>query len=84
MHWSQKGCEAMVKVKQGMFNGTLRDAYLADLNRSARQLREDKKIISASMILHQKSRPSVGAKQGSIALYAPASSAMGQLFKSFR
>lgn len=84
MHWSQTGCEAMVKVKQGMFNGTLRDAYLADLNRSVRQLREDKKIISASKILHQKSRPSVGAKQGSIALYAPASSAMGQLFKSFR
>ena len=84
MHWSQKGCEAMIKVKQGMFNGTLRNAYLADLNRSVRQLREDKKIISASKILHQKSRPSVGAKQGSIALYAPASSAMGQLFKSFR
>lgn len=84
MHWSPNGCEAMVKIKQGIFNDTLREAYLSDLRRSVRQSREDKKIITASKILHQKTRPSIGTQRGSIALYAPASSAMGQLFKSFR
>ena len=84
MHWSERGCEAMVKVKQGVFNQTLREAYLADIHRSARQVRKDKQLVSATKILHQKFRPSVGAKQGSISLYAPTSSAIGHLFKSFR
>lgn len=84
MHWSKNGCEAMVKVKQGIFNGTLREAYIGHINRTTRQQREDKKVIRLSKILNQKSRPSIGAKQGSIALYAPSSSAMGKLFKTFR
>lgn len=75
MHWSKKECEAMVKVKQGIFNDTLRVAYIGHIRRTTRQLREDKKIIRLSKILNQKPRPSIGAKQGSIALYAPSSSA---------
>lgn len=84
MHWSKKGCEAMIKVKQGIFNGTLREAYISHIKRTTRQQREDKQVIRLSKILNQKSRPSIGAKQGSIALYAPSSSAMGKLFKTFR
>lgn len=84
MHWSKKGCEAMVKVKQGIFNGTLREAYTGHTKRTTRQQRTDKKVIRLSQILNQKSRPSMGAQQGSIALYASSSSAIGKLFKTFR
>ena len=84
MHWSKKGCEAMVKVKQGIFNDTLREAYIGHIKRSTRQKREDKKVIRLSQILNQKTRPSIGVKHGSIALYAPSSSAIGKLFKTFR
>lgn len=84
MRWSKKGCEAMVKVKQGIFNDTLRIAYIGHLKRSTRQQRKDKKVIRLSQILNQKARPSVGAKQGSIVLYAPSSSAIGKLLKTFR
>lgn len=83
MHWSAEGCEAMVKIKQGMFNGTLREAYLEDLTISVRQQRQSKKIVSVAKILHQKVRPSIGAQRGNISLYAPSSSPMGKLFKSF-
>lgn len=83
MHWSVEGCEAMVKIKQGMFNGTLRDAYLYSLKRSVRQQRQSKKIVSVAKLLHQKTRPSIGAQKGNIALYAPSSSPMGKLLKSF-
>lgn len=50
MHWSKKGCEAMVKVKQGIFNGTLREAYIGHIKRTTRQQREDKKVIRLSKI----------------------------------
>ena len=84
MHWSEEGCEAMVKVKQGILNHTLRDAYLHQQNRSTRQQRKLKQTIRLSSLLHQKTRPSVGAKDGTMPLYASHSSAMGQLIKSFR
>jgi len=84
MHWSAEGAEAMVKVKQGILNGTLREVYLEDLKRSARKQREVKKVIRMSSYLRQPTRPSIGAKQGSIGLYAPHSSAIGKLAKSFR
>ena len=84
MHWSKNGCEAMVKVKQGIFNDTLRHAYLNGIHRTARQQREDKKIIRVSQILHQPIRPSVGAKRGQIPLNAPSSSAIGKLLKMIR
>lgn len=84
MHWSSDGAEAMVKVKQGKLNGTLREAYLKDLHRSVRKQREVKKIVRVSAYLHQPTLPSIGAKQGSISVYAPHSSAIGKLAKSFK
>jgi hypothetical protein len=84
MHWSMTGCEAMVKVKQGIFNGTLRTAYLGHIHRSTRQRRVDKKVIRISTLLNSKPRPSIGAKQGNIPVNAPSSSPMGQLSKAFR
>lgn len=84
MHWSEIGCEAMVKVKQGIFNGTLREAYLGHVHRSTRQRRMDKKVIRLSTLLNSKPRPSIGAKQGSIPLNASSSSPIGQLSKAFR
>ena len=84
MKWSPDGAEAMVKVKQGKLNGTLREAYLKDLHRSARKQREFKRVVRMSTHLHQPVRPSIGTKSGTFALYAPHSSAIGKLAKSFR
>lgn len=84
MHWSLEGAEAMVKVKQGILNGTLRAVYLESLRRSARKQREVKQVVRMSTYLHQPMLPSIGIKQGSIAVYGPHSSAIGKLAKSFR
>ncbi len=84
MHWSSEGAEAMVKIKQGIFNGTLRTAYLKQMKMSARKQREVKKVIRMSSYLRQPTRPSIGAKEGSIPVYGPHSSAIGKLAKSFR
>jgi len=84
MHWSKKGAEAMVKIKQGIFNGTLREAYIGHVERTKRQQREDKRVIRHSKLFNKKTRPSIGAQQGSIAVHAPSSSAIGQLAKIFR
>lgn len=84
MHWSKKGAEAMVKVKQGILNGTLRDVYLASHQRSKRKQREVKRTVHMSHYLQQPTRPSIGAKQGSVSLYAAHSSAVGRLVKEFR
>lgn len=45
MHWSAEGREAMVKIKQGILNQTLREAYLKNQNRSVRKHREVKRIV---------------------------------------
>ncbi|MGB6177981.1 ISLre2 family transposase [Carnobacterium sp.] len=84
MHWSADGCEAMVKVKQGMFNHTLREAYLHQQKRSARKQRKVNQTVRLSSLLHEKTRQSVRVKNGTIPLYASRSSAIGQLIKSFR
>lgn len=84
MHWSPKGAEAMVKVKQGILNGTLREVYLRDQKRSTRKQREVKKAVRMSQILRQPTRPSIGAKQGAIGVYTAHSSAIGKLAKSFK
>ena len=84
MHWSAEGCEAMVKVKQGMFNHTLREAYLHQQKRNARKQRKVNQTVRLSSLLHEKTRQSVGAKNGTIPLYASRSSAIGQLIKTFR
>lgn len=84
MHWSSEGGEAMVKVKQGILNQTLRDVYLKHQHRSARKQREIKKAVRMSQILRNPTRPSVGARQGAIGLYTAHSTAMGNLVKSFK
>ena len=81
MHWSKEGAEAMVKVKQGIANNTLKEVYLASQHRSHRKQREVKKAVRMSEYLRQPIRPSIGVKQGSISLYSAHSSAMGRLFK---
>lgn len=84
MHWSEQGAEAMVKIKQGMLNSTLRDVYLASQQRSRRKQREVKRTVRMTKFLHQPHRQSIGVKQGSISLYTAHSTAMGQLFKTLR
>lgn len=37
MDWSAEGSEAMVKVKQGILSGTLREVYLKEQYRSFRK-----------------------------------------------
>src|SRR5690625_2680349 len=84
MHWSREGAEAMVKIKQGIANNTLREVYLASQKRSHRQQRKVKQTVRMTEFLRQPTRPSIGAKQGSISLYAAHSSALGRLVKGFR
>lgn len=84
MHWSKEGAEAMVKVKQGILNNTLREVYLASQKRSKRKQREVKRVVRITEYLRQPTRPSIGAKRGSININAPHSSAIGNLLKSFR
>lgn len=81
MHWSEEGAEAMVKVKQGILNRTLREVYLASQKRSKRKQCAIKKSIRMSDILRQQTRPSIGAKQGTISVNAAHSSAIGRLYK---
>src|SRR5690625_4489134 len=82
MHWSKEGAEAMVKVRQGIANNTLREVYLASQQRSYRKQREVKRKVRISTLLRQPTQPSVGVKQGSISLYIAHSSAIGRLFKA--
>lgn len=84
MHWSTKGAEAMVKVKQGMINGTLREAYLQHNPFTAREQRKRKKTIRLARLFSQPTRESVGVRQGSFALHAAHSSPLGKLQKGLR
>lgn len=84
MHWSDEGAEAMVKIKQGILNQTLREVYLKHQQRSARKQRVMKKVVRVAQILHEQIRPSIGVKQGKISLYSAHSSAIGQLVKVLR
>lgn len=84
MHWSVKGAEAMVKVKQGMINGTLKDAYLQHNQITARAQRKRKKTIRLARLFSRPTRESVGVKQGSFALHAAHSSPLGKLQKGLR
>ncbi|TCT18789.1 uncharacterized protein UPF0236 [Melghiribacillus thermohalophilus] len=85
MHWSKAGGEGMVKVIQGILNGTLRNVYLKhQTKRSKRKQRHVKQTVRIAQILRQPTRTSVGIKQGSISIYTAHSSAIGKLMKSFR
>lgn len=74
----------MVKVKQRMFNRTLREAYLSQQMRGSRKQKQKRKRICIAILLMQKTRSSIGVKQGSIALNGSSSSAIGQIKKIFR
>src|SRR5699024_5852910 len=82
MHWSDSGAEAMVKIKQGILNDTLREVYLASQHRSDRKQRKVKQTVRMSALLSQKTKPFISAKKGSIPVHAAHSSAIGQLFKT--
>lgn len=84
MHWSREGAEAMVKIRQGIANNTLREVYLASQHRSHRKQRKIKRTVRMSEFLRQSTQPSIGVKQGSISLYTAHSSALGRLVKGFR
>ena len=81
MHWSAKGAESMVKVKQGILNGTLREVYLMSQKRSKRKQREIKQTVHMSQYF-RKTKHANNSRQGSISLYAAHSSAVGRLLKS--
>ncbi|MDY0394660.1 hypothetical protein RWE15_09610 [Virgibacillus halophilus] len=74
----------MVKIKQGMLNNTLRRAYLNVNDRSARKQRDVKKAVRVAQFLRQPTLPSIGAQQGSIALYTAHSTATGNLVKALQ
>lgn len=84
MRWGQSGGLGMVKIIQGQANGTLRDAYLNNRGLSDRKKRMIKQSIRMSYYLSQPTRPSIGAKQGSVSLYVAHSTAVGNLLKSMR
>jgi hypothetical protein len=84
MHWSAEDTEAMVKIIQGMVNGTLLSVYLKHQERNARKHCEVKRVAKKAEILYQKTRPSIGVKDGHIPLNGPNSSALGQLIKGFQ
>ena len=83
MHWSREGAEAMVKVKQGMENKTLREVYLTSQTRSYRKQRKTKQMVRMSSFFKKTEGPSFKVRQGSVSLYAAHSSAVGRLFKTF-
>ncbi len=49
MHWSKKGAEAMVKIKQGILNQTLREVFLKHRTRSGKKkgIKTSNKVIRA-------------------------------------
>src|SRR5699024_2661729 len=81
VHRRKAGAEAMIKIQKEFENDTLRDVYLASQQRSHRRQREVKKMVRASEVLRQHTRPAMGVKRGSISLYSSHSSAIGRLFK---
>lgn len=82
MHWSQAGALGMVKLLQARANKTLRSMYLNHSALSQYKQKDMKKSVRMSYHLSQKTRPSVGAKQGGIPINGSNSSAIGQLVKS--
>jgi len=81
MLWSAIGAESMVKVKQGILNGMLREVYLMAQKRSERKQRDVRKTVRMSEYF-RKSKQTNNSRQGSISLYAAHSSAVGRLLKS--
>src|SRR5690625_2235513 len=84
MHWSKDVAEAIVKVKQRILNGTLREVYLAAQRRSNRKQRKFKQSVRMSYYLNYGNSSSSGVKQASISLHVAHSSALGRLVKGLR
>ncbi|MCO7177207.1 ISLre2 family transposase [Sporolactobacillus kofuensis] len=80
MHWGQSE-EGMVKVIQGLRNGTLKTAYLASFTPSQRVKRIMKKAIRIASLLKEPTVPSIGVHYGQIGCHASSSSALGQMNK---
>lgn len=80
MHWGQSE-EGMVKVIQGIRNGTLKAAYLNAFIPSKRVERALKKRIRIASLLKEPVLPSVGAHHGRVGCYTSSSSAVGRLNK---
>lgn len=83
MYWGREGAEAMVKVKQGIENKTLREVYLASQIRSYRKQRKMKQMVRMSSFFKKAEGPSFKVRQGSVSLYAAHSSVVGRSFKTF-
>src|SRR5699024_10583100 len=81
MHWSAKGAESMVKVKQGILNGTLREDYLMSQKRNKRKQRETKQTEDRTKYI-RKTKHANNSRHGSISLSAAHSSAVGRSLKS--
>ena len=84
MHWSNQGAEAMVKVMQGLLNGTLKQAYsrTVKVRRSRREQRRAKQTFRLAQLMKDSVRPSDGTRKGRITLDSSQSSAMGRLVRS--
>src|SRR5690625_537553 len=81
MHWSAKGAESMVKVKQGILNGTLREVYLMSQKRSKRKQREIKQTVH-NYIYFSTTKHAHKNRQRPINLYAALSNAVSKLINS--
>ncbi|BBN98284.1 ISLre2 family transposase [Sporolactobacillus terrae] len=80
MHWGESE-EGMVKVIQGIRNGTLKAAYLSSFIPTKRDERIIKKMIRIASLLKEPTVPSIGAHRGRIGTNASSSSAVGKLNK---
>jgi hypothetical protein len=78
MHWGPS-TEGMVKVIQGLRNGTLKAAYLASFTPSRREERQFKRAVRTASLFASPTRPSIGTHRGAIGRHASASSAIGRL-----
>lgn len=81
MHWGESE-EGMVKVIQGIRNGTLKAAYLSSFIPSKCVQRIMKKTIRIASLLKEPAVPSIGAHHGRIGYNASSSSAVGKLHKA--
>lgn len=80
MNWSKDGLEAMVKIKQGIFNGTLREAYLESQKTSGRKQKKVKQLTNRALkVFKEEKKESVGVKFGVVSLHAANSTATGKL-----
>src|SRR5699024_7584159 len=84
MHWSAEGAEAVVKVLQGLTNGTLKEAYIRSIknSRSAREQRRAIRVFRLAALLKDPVLPSDGTRKGRITLEAAHSSATGRLVRN--